>query len=166
MDSVVNRPWRCVMALLLLLVLLIPSLLHPATVMAALEYNERVPLNDDFDTCTGEQVTMNGFQHIVGRLTTDDAGRLHFGFTRNTYGVGVGQSSGAAYRLIDTVSRANVEIPAGGVITFSEGYQSRLLRQGEGAPNDDTMIHFVSHITINANGDVIASVEITQVVCR
>jgi hypothetical protein len=166
MDSLRNRHRRWMMCVLCLLGLLLPLLLQPAAVIAALEYNERVPLHDDFDACTGERILIDGVQHVVGRFTEDAAGHLHFGFTRNTYGIGIGQASGAVYRLIDAVSRASLEVPASGVITLTEEYQSRLLRQGESAPNDDSLIHFLSHITINANGDVAVSVEIRDAVCR
>lgn len=166
MNRLQTRIWQG-MQYLCFLGILLATLLSPAsTARAALEYNLRVPLSDEFDTCAGERVLINGVQHIVGRFTTDAAGRQHFGFTRNTYGIGTGQTSGAPYRLIDSVSRSSLEVPTTGVITYSEGYQSRLLRQGEGAPNDDTMLHFLAHITINANGEVTAAVEIQDVVCR
>lgn len=166
MNNLQHRCRQGVKCLLFLLALLLPLLLRPAVVVAAMEYNERIFFVDDFDACTNERVTISGVQHIIGRFTTDGAGHQHFGFTGNTYGTGTGQSSGATYQLINIVNRASVEIPTGGVITFTQGNQSRLLRQGEGAPNDDTMIHFLSHITVNANGDVAATVDIKQVTCR
>ncbi len=56
----------------------------PTPVSAGVEYNERISFIDDFDACSGERVSIDGVQHIVGRFTTDAKGELHFGFTRNT----------------------------------------------------------------------------------
>lgn len=139
---------------------------RPTPAVAALEYNEHVPLSDDFDTCAGERVFITGDQHIVGRFTADRAGRLHFSFTRNTHGTGIGQLSGAAYTLIDAVTTGSVAVTPDEATVFTQQYQSRLLRRGSDIAGDDTLIHFLSHIVISANGDVTTSIEIKNVVCR
>jgi len=61
----------------------------PTLVSASLEYNEKISFIDDFDACSGERVSIDGIQHIVGRLTKDATGKFHFGFTRNTKGTGI-----------------------------------------------------------------------------
>lgn len=139
---------------------------HPASVSAATEYNEQISFTDDFDGCLGERITVDGIQHIVGRFTRDSNGKLHFGFTRNTRGNGIGQLTGDRYLLIDTVSRASLEIVPGEPRVFTEGYRSILMHHGEESPNDDTVIHFLSKVTISANGDVTTTIEIQQVECR
>jgi hypothetical protein len=139
---------------------------HPAPVSAATEYNERISFTDDFDSCLRERVTVDGIQHIVGRFTRDSNGILHFGFSRNTIGKGVGQSTGDMYILQDTVSRASLEVLPGEPRVFTEGYHSILIHPGEALPNDDTIIHFLSRVTISANGDVTADIEIQNVECR
>jgi hypothetical protein len=131
-----------------------------------LEYNLNIPLNDDFDTCSGERVTITGSQHIVGRFTQDQKGHLHFGFTRNTHGTGTGQVSGAKYLLTDTVNRASLEVIAGETRTFLEQYQEHLMRVGGNTKNDDALVHLLSKITINANGTVTSSVEFIKAECK
>jgi hypothetical protein len=139
---------------------------RPVPVSAAVEYNEIISFIDDFDACSGERVSMDGVQHIVGRITTGADGKLYFGFTRNTKGAGIGQISGDQYILTDAYTRASLEWTSGEVTTFTEQYNSRLIRKGEKAPNDDTFIHFLSKLTIDANGEVTTVVEIQSVECR
>jgi hypothetical protein len=137
-----------------------------APAYAATDFNLWVPLQDDFDSCTGERVAMTGTQHIVGRITEDGAGRMHFGFTRNTHATGIGQSSGARYILIDAVGLGSFEVVPGEARTFTQEYQSQLVRQGETAPDDDTALHFLTKITIDATGNVAVSIETERVACQ
>lgn len=140
--------------------------MQPASVSAGTEYNEQISFIDDFDGCSGERITVDGIQHIVGRFTRDSNGKLHFGFTRNTWGKGIGQQTGDTYILIDTVSRTSLEIVPGEPRVFAEGYRSILMHHGEDLPNDDTVIHFLSRLTVNANGEVTTAIEIQSVECR
>ena len=140
--------------------------LTPVPVSAAVEYNEKISFNDDFDACSGERVNIDGVQHIVGRVTKDGKGRWHFGFTRNTNGTGIGQVTGDQYILIDAVARSSLEIVPGQPQTYLEGYHSRLIRQGEAVSDDDTIIHFLTKFTVNANGEITTSIEIQNVECQ
>lgn len=157
---------RWLRSLVVLLALTFFCWARPTSVSAAVEYNEKIQFSDDFDSCSGERVLINGTQHIIGRFTRDAVGRLHFGFTRDTKGTGIGQLSGDKYILTDAVARASLEVAMGEVKTFTEQYHSVLIRQGEESSSDDTVVHFLSKITINANGDVTTSVEIQSVECR
>jgi hypothetical protein len=139
---------------------------YPTSVGAAIEYNEQISFTDDFDGCLGERITVDGIQHIVGRFTRDANGKLHFGFSRNTRGTGIGQVTGDTYILMDTVSRASLEITPGEPRVFTEGYRSILMHHGEELPNDDTIIHFLSRLTVDANGEVTVAIEIQSVECR
>ena len=152
--------------LALVVILALTGWVQPASVSAATEYNEQISFIDDFDGCLGERITVEGIQHIVGRFTRDASGQLHFGFSRNTRGKGVGQVTGDAYLLLDTVSRASLEITPGEPRVFTEGYRSILMHHGEALPNDDTVIHFLSRLTVNANGEVTSVIEIQSVECR
>ena len=138
----------------------------PVPASAAVEYNEKISFVDDFDACSGERVSIDGVQHIVGRFTQDGNGRSHFGFTRNTYGTGIGQVSGDKYILTDAVARSILEIVPGQPQIFLQQYHSRFIRQGEAFSDDDTIVHFLSKITVNANGDVSSTVEIQRVECK
>lgn len=152
--------------LVLLAILALTGWVHPASVSAETEFNQQISFTDDFDGCLGERITVDGIQHIVGRFTTDASGKLHFGFSRNTRGKGIGQVTGDTYLLMDTVSRASLEITPGEPRVFTEGYRSILMHHGEELPNDDTVIHFLSKLTVTANGDVTAAIEIQSVECR
>jgi len=149
-----------------LMLLAILGSFHSTAVSAATEYNEKIVFTDDFDACSGERVTVSGVQHIVGHVTKDNAGRFHYVFTRNTKGTGIGQATGDRYILIDTVAQLNLEVLPGQTQTLSQEYHSVLLHQGEGLPGDDTVIHFLSKLTIDMNGDVTTLIEVQDVECR
>lgn len=138
----------------------------PVPVSAATEYNQTIQFSDDFDSCSGERVLVTGTQHIVGRLTKDSAGRLHFGFTRNTKGTGIGQISGDQYILTDAVARTDIEFVLGQPRILTEEYDSVFIHKGEVFSNDDTLIHFLSKFTVNANGEVTTNIEIQSVECQ
>ena len=150
----------------LLAILCLIGWTQPASVSAATEYNEQISFTDDFDGCLGERITVDGIQHIVGRFTRDASGKLHFGFSRNTRGKGIGQTTGDKYLLQDAVSRTILEVTPGEPRVFTEGYRFILMRHGEKLPNDDTVIHFLSRLTVNANGAVTTAIEIQSVECR
>ena len=152
--------------LVLVVILALTGWVHPASVSAATEYNEQISFIDDFDGCLGERITIDGIQHIVGRFTRDASGKLHFGFSRNTRGKGTGQATGDTYLLLDTVSRTVLEITPGEPRVYTEGYRSILMHHGEELPNDDTVIYFLTRLTINANGEVTTTIEIQNVECR
>jgi hypothetical protein len=138
----------------------------PVPVNAAVEYNEKISFVDDFDACSGERVSIDGVQHIVGRFTKDATGKFHYGFTRNTKGTGIGQISGDQYILTDAVSRTNLEFLPGQPQILMEEYHSVFIHKGEAFSNDDTIIHFLSKLTVNSNGEVTTGIEIQNVECR
>lgn len=138
----------------------------PIAVSAGTEYNERISFEDDFDACSGERVTIYGIQHIVGRVIKDSAGKLHFGFTRNTQGSGFGQTSGDKYILTDAVSQADFERIPGQGQTLTQEYHSVFIHKGESLSNDDTIIHFLSKVNVDGNGGITTTIQIQSVECR
>lgn len=138
----------------------------PASVSAAMEYNEKISFVDDFDACSGERVSIDGVQHIVGRFTKDATGKFHFGFTRNTKGTGVGQISGDEYILTDAVGQMDFEFVPGQPQILTQEYHSVFVHKGESFSNDDTIIHFLSKFTVNADGEITTAIEIQSVECR
>jgi hypothetical protein len=138
----------------------------PVPASAAVEYNEKISFIDDFDACSGERVTIDGIQHIVGRITKDTHGKFHYVFTRNTKGTGIGQISGDQYILTDAVVQIDFEFVPGQPQIYSQEYHSVFMHKGESLSNDDTIVHFVSKITITADGYVIPIVEVGSVECR
>ena len=139
---------------------------QPIAVSAAMEYNEKISFVDDYDGCSGERITVAGVQHIVGHVTTDANGRFHYVFTRNTKGTGIGQSTGDRYIMTDTVAQLNLHVLPGETQTLSQVYHTVIIHQGERLPEDDTIIHFLSRLTIDGNGDVTTSIEVQNVECR
>ena len=135
-------------------------------VRAATEYNQRISFVDDYDGCSGERITVAGVQHVVGRVTTDANGRFLYVFTRNTKGIGIGQTTGDKYIMTDTVAQLNLHVLPGETQTLSQVYNTVLIHQGETTPGDDTVIHFLSRVTIAANGDVTTAIEVQNVDCR
>ena len=138
----------------------------PLPASAAMEYNQRISFIDDFDACSGERVSIDGIQHIVGRVTKDAMGKFHFGFTRNTKGTGVGQTSGDEYILTDAVGQMDFEFVPGQPRILTQEYHSVFIHKGEAFSNDDTIIHFLSKLTVNANGEITTAIEIQNVECR
>ena len=134
---------RVVWLAVFLVALTLAAMARPTLVNAAVVYNEQIRFQDDFDGCSGERILVDGTQHIVGRVSQDATGRLHFGFTRNTYGKGIGYTSGDQYILTDTVTRASVEVVTVGAQTYTERYHARLIRRGETVAGDDTLVHFL-----------------------
>ena len=150
----------------LILTISLINLSGPHFVSAAMDYNERIEFQDDFDSCSGERVLIHGIQHITGRVVTDGTGRTRFIFTRNTQGTGIGYDSGAEYTLIDTVYQSSIEFTSGEEQFLMQEYQTRFIRRGEAVPGDDTLVHLLTRITLNANGDLVTSVEIQDVTCQ
>jgi hypothetical protein len=138
----------------------------PVPVGAAVEYNEKIPFVDDFDACTGERVSIDGIQHIVGHITKDTHGKFHYVFTRNTKGTGIGQISGDEYILTDAVVQIDFEFVPGQPQIYSQEYHSVFIHKGESFSNDDTIIHFLSKLTVNTNGEVTTTIEIQSVECQ
>ena len=140
--------------------------LTPVPVSAAVEYNEKISFTDDFDACSGERVSIDGIQHIVGRITKDTHGKFHYVFTRNTKGTGIGQIFGGEYILTDAVTQIDFEFVPDQPRIFTQEYHSVFIHKGEAFSNDDTIIHFLSKLTINANGEVTTDIAIRSVECR
>jgi hypothetical protein len=115
--------------------------------------------------CTSEPITIVGgtFQLIVNS-TTDANGGLHFDIRGNAQGVvATGATSGDSYRLAgdfwseQTVRNASYPL----VLTVVEVHNA----VGTGSAQN-FIVHIVRHLTIDANGDVTASVDGVSAACR
>lgn len=150
----------------LALALILACATRPLFVNAAVDYNQKINFVDDFDSCSGERVLISGVQHIVGRTTTDGTERTRFVFTRNLHGAGQGYDSGTEYLLIDTVYQSSVEFTPGQAQFIMQEYHARLIQRGESVSGDDTLIHFLTKIYLDANGNLVTSIEIQGVSCQ
>ena len=149
-------------------IMLVLSLLaHTEPAAAVVEDNLWIPFTDDFDSCAGERVVVSGTQHLVRTTTKDGSGQEHFSFHRHTQGTGVGSVSGTDYLLIDSVAKVDlIGTDDGDQRVFTQMYQALFISKGESVPDDDSIVHMLTHITMTPDGVITASVEIISAVCR
>lgn len=112
---------------------------------------------------SGDTIALSGDLHVQSHWSSDGNGGVHVELHFNPQGVvGVG-SNGDTYRGTG-VTRSQFNVAADGfpfTSTFVNNF--RIIGQGSG---NNLMVHQVSHLTINANGDLTASVGSTEVDCR
>jgi hypothetical protein len=129
--------------------------------------HQRIPIGGSFpisylDECTGETVagTLEFSGHID--ISTNAQGRTLFGYHEVDHATLVGQTTGTIY-----VSRATIEstsVTGGtGATTSTLTNSSHLLARGA---VDNLDLTVVSHLTVNANGDVTSDVLIEHFACR
>jgi hypothetical protein len=120
---------------------------------AANQSNLRFPISDTiFDPCTGELVDLSGTAHVVSALTiNDNHGSLMF--HSNAVESGVGETTGASYRLLANFSDHLEGSFVNGQFTQTTVIRNLRLITAGGSNNafafDDTF-----HVTANANGNV------------
>jgi hypothetical protein len=100
--------------------------------------------------CTGEDVELSGKIHLVSQIQPDGSEVGHV----NYQGVsGVGLTSGTTYRASSVDSfRLAAPFP-------SDIHSVRSLRLISPGPEDDLLVKFLFHVTVNANGEITAEVE-------
>ena len=107
--------------------------------------------------CTGEDVELSGTIHLVSQTQSGGDVVGHF----NYQGVsGVGLTSGTTYRS-STVDHFRLGAPFPSDITSVRSL--RLISRG---PEDNLLVRFLFHITVNANGEVTAEVKDVNMVCK
>jgi hypothetical protein len=138
--------------------------LVPATSSAAVIQNMTVPLNVSFfNPCTGDLINFSGNIHFVVAETPDASGGFHFHFDDNVSGVtGVGIPSGTTYHGVgggwfefNADPPFPVEATATNVFAFISAGSS---------PN--FVITATFHMTVNADGTIISSVNRFSLSCR
>jgi hypothetical protein len=115
--------------------------------------------------CTGERITItDGTLQVLVEVKGDSAGGLHIVVHGNAQGVvATGETTGDMYRLAgDFWTEQNI---AGGgfpvVVQLVEVHD--VLSQGSG---ENFIVHLLSHLTINADDVVTASVDSVSAECR
>jgi hypothetical protein len=130
------------------------------TASAAVVLNTIVPIPDNaviFDPCTAEGVHVTGTIHLVTVTTTDEAGGTHTNMHFNVQGVsGVGLTTGNAYRGIHTETHSSDSHESGASETTTV-IDIKLI--SEGPDSNLTIRDVVVHVTVNAEGEVTASVD-------
>ena len=126
--------------------------------------NENIPFTSTLtNLCNGDQVAFSGTLHITNTMTTDASGGTHLKTHINYQDVsGTGSPSGITYR-VRTVSNETTNDNDGQQSEMTVIQTVKLIAQGS-APN--YFVHFVYHVTINANGETTTSVDETRIECR
>lgn len=132
--------------------------------------NVKVPLSGFgvFVPCAndgaGEVVTLSGTLHLLVHVTIDAHGGVHVKSHAQPQGVsGIGELTGAKYQGTG-VTQDHTNIGAAGLpYTFTFVNNFRIIGQG---PGNNSTVHENVHVTINANGEVTASVDNFRARCR
>ncbi len=116
-----------------------------------------------FSPCAGEEIQFTGSYHVAFTLVTDAQGVTHYQLTANDHDFrGVGLTSGKRYRRVGATHNSYRDTGTGPfVLTITDSFHFI----GQGAGNN-TLLSGTYHITINANGQMTASVDRFSVVCR
>jgi hypothetical protein len=116
-----------------------------------------IPLEAIVSNCTGEEVELSGTIHLVSQTQRDGSEVGHFNW-QNVSGVGL--TSGTTYRA-STVDTFRLEAPFP-----SDIHSVRSLHLiGQGA-EDNLLVKFLFHITVDANGEIRASIDDVSTQCR
>ena len=111
----------------------------------------------------GEDVALSGNLHVLFHFTEDGSGGLHIQVHENPGGIsGTGLVSGDKYRAVGEIRDAfNVKPPF--LAEFSSVGNFRIIGEG---PGNNFLVHETLHVTVNANGEVTAEVDILSVECK
>src|SRR5215216_4401860 len=115
-----------------------------------------IPLEAIVNNCSGEDVELSGTIHLVSQTQRDGSEVGHINY-QNVSGVGL--TSGTTYRA-SSVDTFRLEAPFP-----SDIHSVRSLRLISPGPEDDLLVMFLFHITVNANGEITAEVEDVNFEC-
>src|SRR5215211_2181156 len=107
--------------------------------------------------CTGEDVQLSGTIHLVSQTQPDGSEVGHFNY-QNVSGVGL--TSGTTYRA-STVDTFRLEAPFP-----SDIHSVRSLHLIGQETEDNLLLKFLFHITVDANGEIRASIDDVSIQCR
>ena len=126
--------------------------------------NEELPISGTIiNTCNGDTVTYQGTVHVTNTVTTDASGGYHLKTHTNYQDVsGVGAPSLINYRIVTTT---NVTVNDSDSAQFETTLIQTIKAVSQGsAPN--LFLHFVMHVTVNANGETTSTVVNVNVDCN
>lgn len=113
--------------------------------------------------CAGELALMSGPLHVLLTATADGNGGVHLTSHFQPQGVsGVGSISGNKYQGTG-VTRDETNVTSGGAFETTFVNNFRMIGQG---PGNNLLVHSTVHVTVNANGDVTATVSNVSVECK
>lgn len=107
-----------------------------------------------FNPCANEDVELTGEVRFVMHITVDDTGGRHVKTHTNFEGVsGTGLVTGNEYRLVGSF---NEEFNDNGETPQLEMTSNQILNVISREAFDNSLIHSMSHFTINSNGELTA----------
>jgi hypothetical protein len=112
--------------------------------------NESIETTDNLPTCSGEFVEVEGSDHVVTH-STPGGGYSHDNFQ----GVDGVSSTGVRYREVGARQDEHSITTRGAGVYIEPVRNNNVISQG---PDDNHILHVVSHKTYNANGEVTADV--------
>ncbi len=125
--------------------------------------NTEVPIEFfNADSCTGDQVTINGTSHVLFHANGSPGGHGNEKLEINFALQGVNAASGVKYVVNETVT-ATTESSADGAFVFNTVGHLNVVSQG-GA--DNLLLRTEIHVTINANGELTSSKFVFTVECQ
>ncbi len=147
---------------------LMAALLVSAPVYAEVVTNVSVPVTIGvFVPCAnggaGEGVLLSGNLHILARVTVSESGNASIGIHFQPQGIsGTGAVTGDKYQGTGvTLENININAPLPFSDTFVNNF--RIIGQGNG---NNFLVHSTFHVTVNANGEVTATVANFSVECK
>jgi hypothetical protein len=162
-KSAILRLAGLTMALSLMGVVFTATAFAGATVVTT---NVQIPYQDSvFVPCAmdgaGEWVDLSGTLHVLFHTTLNNNGGFHTKTHSQPQGVsGTGRTSGDKYQGTG-VTQDNFNGNVGSQYTFVNNF--RVIGQG---PGNNFLVHQLMHVTVNANGEVTASVDNSSVECK
>jgi hypothetical protein len=134
-----------------------------ATLSAEVTTNTVVPFNSIItNPCLGEQVQLTGDLHVVLGMEDTGNGMLMTAHFQPQGITGLGLTTGATYHATG-VTRSTVFVTGTPPFDFTSVNNYRIIGTGDAA---NFMVHSNIHMTVDANGDVTAEVDNTQITCH
>ncbi len=116
-----------------------------------------------FIPCVPEIAIVTGELHVLISQEVDSNGGIHLKTHFQPKGVsGVGTVTGVKYQATG-VTQAHTNIHSG--LAFEDTFVNNFRIIGQG-PGNNLLVHMTLHVSVNANGDVTATVENTSVECQ
>lgn len=106
--------------------------------------------------CTGEEVEISGTIHMMNQIQADGSVIGHFNY-QNVSGIGL--TSGNAYR-VSAVDHVRLSAPFPSSISSVQSF--RLISQGS---ESNLLVSVLYHITVNASGEMTASLDNLNMQC-
>ena len=119
-----------------------------------------------FESCSGDTVVFAATLHTVARVGTSSDGGLHLVAHSQIHGEGVGVPSADIYQINENFASetANFRQDEDGTVSFEITSVNSVVAVSRGAL-DNTRVFMLTHVTVNANGEMTATVDNARADC-